>query len=142
MDRTRTSWRPGCTFLPLPRLSWCFCQTSETQQHSWFDWITPDITTHFSTDLIIVEVLAVLIGVLGLGRVFVPEQLELGAVVLGPRLPDHVMRHGSVQDLFHHGQMLPIVVGLEERVTLFSRSRPIDVMIHEALDDLHDEVQR
>ena len=49
----------------------------------------------------------------------VPHQSVVARIKeLGASFPDHVDGRRLAQDCLHHGQMLPIVVRLEERVAL------------------------
>ena len=63
---------------------------------------------------VLVEWLAVLVGVAGLWGCRVPlESTRVAVKVVGPRLPDHVVWHRPAQNLLHHGDVFPIVVRLE-----------------------------
>lgn len=62
--------------------------------------------------LVFLEQLAVLPDILPRGAVLVPHQLPT-VEIFGLRPPRHLWREGP-QYFLHHGQMLPVVVGLEE----------------------------
>jgi hypothetical protein len=71
-----------------------------------------------------------LIGVPGLGGIKVPLQLAGDCIEeLGPGLSHHVMGHGLAQDLGHHGQVLPVVMGLEQCMTLKRRRSTFSLLL-------------
>ena len=59
-----------------------------------------------------------LVGVLSLGCRGVPGQPQVLGKVLRLGSSGHVGGHRARQDLLHHGQVLQIVVSLEQGVTL------------------------
>ena len=78
---------------------------------------------HIYLPLILVQGPAVLVGVLCLRRRRVPGQPQVLGEMLGLGSPGHVGGHGPGQDLLHHGQVLKVVVGLEQGVTLHAKGR-------------------
>ena len=68
---------------------------------------------------VLVEGLAVLVGVPGLRGCWVPLESSCVAVeVAGPGLSHHPTRHRLAQDLFHHGDVFTVVVRLKQGVSL------------------------
>lgn len=56
--------------------------------------------------------------VAGLGGRRIPVEEAGGQVVPCLRFSDHVIRHRLPEDPLHHGKVLAVVVGLEQRVAL------------------------
>ena len=75
--------------------------------------------------LVLEQRFAVLVRVSRLRGLGVPEEGQrLGVEVFGGLgLADQMVGHGSVQDLLHHGQVLAVVVRLEEGVALEVRTK-------------------
>ncbi len=70
-------------------------------------------------DGILVERFTMGVDISGLGGGAIPIQgTRVGVEELGPGFSHHMMWHGGSHDFLHHGQMLPVVMGLEKRMSL------------------------
>ena len=67
---------------------------------------------------VLVQWLAVLVRVPGLGSIGVPLEPARVVKVRGSGLPGHVMRHWLAQNLLHHCDVFFIVMSLKQGVSL------------------------